>query len=58
MSQFMANRTINPKFTKTQKVQYKQEDEMKNKHHSCTALKCDLVQTTKDGTIDIVRKMT
>ena len=49
MPQFMANRTINPKFTKAQKVQYKQEDERKNKHHSYTALKCDLVQMTKDG---------
>ena len=40
MPQFMSNRTISFKFTKIQKIQYKQEDEIMNKDHSCTALKC------------------
>ena len=56
MPQCMTNRTIHSKFKQVQKVQYKQEDETKNKHHSCTALNCNLVQITTDGTIDMVRK--
>ena len=52
---FMANRTINSKFTNVQKIKHKQEDETTNSHHSCTALECDFVQTDKDGVIDIIK---
>ena len=56
MPQSMAKRTMNSKFIKAQRVQYKQEDEMINDHHSCTSIECDYFQTDRDGEIDLTSK--
>ena len=55
MPQSMAKRTIISKFTKAQRVQYRQEDETINDHHSCTSIECDYFQTDRDGVIDLTR---
>ena len=55
MPQFMAKRSIMPKFRKTNKVNYRQEDEIVNSPHSCTSLECSIYRTSKDGEIDIMR---
>ena len=44
----MAKRSVIPKFRKTNKVNYKQED-------SCTSLECSIYRTSKNGEIDIMR---
>ena len=44
-----------PKFRKTNKVNYRQEDEIVNSPHSCTSLECSTYRTSKDGEIDITR---
>ena len=51
----MAKRSIMPKFRKTNKVNYRQEDEIVNSLHSCTSLECSIYRTSKDGEIDIMR---
>ena len=56
MPQFMAKRSVMPKFGKTNKVNYKQEDEIVHSPHSCTSLKCGSYRTPKDGEIDIMRQ--
>ena len=55
MPQFMAKRSIMPKFRKMNKVNYRQEDEIVNSPHSCTSLECSIYRTSKDGEIDIMR---
>ena len=45
-----------PKFRKTNKVNYRQEDEIVNSTHSCTSLECSIYRTSKDGEIDITRQ--
>ena len=55
MPQFMAKRSIMPKFRKMNKVNYRQEDEIVNNPHSCTLLECSMYKTSKDGEIDITR---
>ena len=55
MPQFTAKRSIMPKFRKTNKVNYRQEDEIVNSPHSCTSLECSMYRTPKDGDIDITR---
>ena len=44
-----------PKFRKTNKVNYRQEDEIVNSPHSCTSLECSTYRTSKYGEIDIMR---
>ena len=44
-----------PKFRKTNKVNYRQEDEIVNSPHPCTSLECSIYRTSKDGEIDIMR---
>ena len=51
----MAKRSIIPKFRKTNKVNYRQEDEIVNSPHSCTSLECSMHRTPRYGEIDIVR---
>ena len=55
MPQFMAKRSITPKFRKMNKVNYRQKDEMVNSPHSCTSLECSMYKTPKDGEIYIMR---
>ena len=55
MPQFMAKRSIMPKFRKMNKVNYRQEDEIVNSPHSCTSLECSIYRTSNDGEIDIMR---
>ena len=55
MPQFMAKRSVMPKFRKMNKVNYRQEDEIVNSQHSCTSLECSIYRTSKDGEIDIMR---
>ena len=43
------------KYTITQKVNYREEDEIINKPLSCTELVCNEYQTNKDGVIDLSR---
>ena len=55
MPQFMAKRIVMPKFRKTNKVNYRQKDEIVNSPHSCTSLECSMYRTSKDGEIDNMR---
>ena len=55
MPQFIAKRSITPKFRKMNKVNYRQKDEMVNSPHSCTSLECSMYKTPKDGEIYIMR---
>ena len=54
--QFRAKRSITPKFRKLNKVNYRQEDEIVNRQHSCTSLECSTYGTPRDGEIDIMRQ--
>ena len=53
--QFTAKRSVRPQFIKTNKVNYRQEDEIVNNPHSCTSHECSIYRTSKDGEIDIMR---
>ena len=53
--QFTAKRSIIPQFRKTNKVNYRQEDEIINGLQSCTSLECSMYRTPRDGEIDIMR---
>ena len=55
MPQFMAKRSVMPKLKKTNKINYRQEDEIVNIPQSCTSLECSIYRTSKDGEIDIMR---
>ena len=55
MPQFMAKRSVMPKFRKTNKVNYRQEDEIVSSPHSCTSLEYSIYRTSKDGEIDITK---
>ena len=52
---FTAKRNVMPKFRKTNKVNYRQEDEIVNNPHSCTSLECTMYRTSKDAEIDVTR---
>ena len=54
MPQFTAKRSVIPKFRKTKKVNYRQEDEIVNSPQSCTSLECSMYRTPRDGEIDIM----
>ena len=56
MPQFTAKRSIMPKFRKTNKINYRQEDEIVNSPQSCTSLECSMYRTPRDGKIDIMRQ--
>ena len=56
MPQFTAKRNIIPKFRKTNKVNYRQEDEIVNSPQSCTSLECSMYRTPRDGEIDIMKQ--
>ena len=45
-----------PKLRKTNKVNYRQEDEIVNNPQSCTSLECSMYRTPKDDEIDIMRQ--
>ena len=53
MPQFMAKRTLMPRFKKTHKISYKQEDNIMNIPRTCTSLECSTCKTNKDGEIDL-----
>ena len=42
MPQFTAKRNVMLKFRKTNKVNFRQEDEIVNSPHSCTSLECSM----------------
>ena len=52
---FMAKHKIKTKYTLTQKINYREEDEIINKPLSCSGLKCNEYQMDKDGAIDLSR---
>ena len=52
----MAKRSIKPQFRKTNKVNYKQEDEIINSSKSYTSLECSTHRTPRDGEINIMRQ--
>ena len=54
--QFVAKRSIIPQFRKTNKVNYREEDEIINSPQTCTSLECSTYRTFRDGVIDIVRQ--
>ena len=54
MPLFMAKHKIKTKYTSTQKINYREEDEIINKPLSCTGLKCNEYQMDKDGVIDLL----
>ena len=56
MPQFMAKRSVKPKFRKMNKVNYRQEDKIVNSPQSCTSFGCSTFRTPKDGEIDIMRQ--
>ena len=55
MPLFMAKHKIKTKYTSTQKINYREEDEIINKPLTYAELKCNEYQTDKDGAIDILR---
>ena len=55
MPQFTTKRSIIPQFRRTDKVNYRQEDEIINNPQSCTSLECSMYRTPRDGEIDIMR---
>ena len=56
MPQFMAERSVMPKFRKMNKINYRLEDEIVNSPHSCTSLECSMYRTSKDDEIDVTRQ--
>ena len=55
MPLFMAKHKIKTKYTLTQKINYREEEEIINKPLTSTGLKCNEYQMDKDGAIDISR---
>ena len=55
MPLFMAKHQIKTKYTLTQKINYREEDEIINKPLSCIGLECNGYQMDKDGAIDLSR---
>ena len=55
MPPLIARRSIIPKFQKTSKISYREEDDKVNSPHSCTLPGCTLYATSRDGVIDIER---
>ena len=53
MPLFMAKHRIKTKYTSTQQINYREEDEIINKPLSCTTFECNEYQTDKDGVIDL-----
>ena len=56
MPQLTAKCSIIPQFSKMNKVNYRQEDEIVNSPQSCTSLECSTYRTPTDGEIDIMRQ--
>ena len=55
MPQFTAKRSVIPQFRKTDKVYYRQEDEIISSPKSCKSLGCSTYRTPRDSEIDIMR---
>ena len=51
----MAKHKIKTKYILTQKINYREEDEIINKPLLCTRLKCNEYKMDKDGVIDLSR---
>ena len=54
--QLIARRSVIPKFQKTNKISYREEDEIVNIPQSCTSTGCTSYSTSRDGVIDIRRQ--
>ena len=52
---FMAKHKIKTKYTSTQKINYRKEDEIIKKPLSCTGLECNEYQMDKDCVINLSR---
>ena len=55
MPPLIARRSVIPKFQKTNKISYREEDEIANSPQSCTSAGCTSYSTSRDGVIDIKR---
>ena len=51
----MAKRSIKAKYRETVKVNYRQEDDVKNIPPTCTSIKCNEYRMSHDGQIDTSR---
>ena len=51
----IARRSIMPKFQKTNKISYREEDKIVNNPQSCTLPGCTSYSTSRDDVIDIKR---
>ena len=56
MPQFLAKRSIISQFRKMNKVNYREEDEIRNSLQSCTSFECSIYTTSRDGEINIMRR--
>ena len=56
MPQFITRRSVKLKLRKTNKVNYRQEDEIFNSPHSCTSLEYSMYRTPNNGKIDLTRQ--
>ena len=54
--QFIAKRSVIPQFRKTNKINYREEDEIINSLQSCTSLGCSTYKTSRDDELDIMRQ--
>ena len=52
----IARKSVIPKFQKTNKISYREEDEIVNSPQSCTSSRCTSYNTSRDGVIDIGRQ--
>ena len=55
MPPLIARRSVMPKFWKTSKISYREEDDRVNSQNSCTSPGCTLYTTSRDIAIDIRR---
>ena len=55
MPLFMTKHKIKTKYTLTQKINYREEDEILNNPLPCTGLKYNKYQMDKDGAMDLSR---
>ena len=53
---FIAKRSVIPQFRKTNKINYREEDEIINSLQSCTSLGCSTYKTSRDDELDIMRQ--
>ena len=55
MPTLIAKRSVIPQFQKTNKTNYRENDEIVNSPQSCTSSECSSYRTSRDGVINIRR---